>query len=88
MKYTTLLILLFSANINAQCLKSYVCDDYGNCGYVDICDSSIDLPSINVPIRPLDNIDVKPPASIAVPPIGTSKCQYMDVNGTWQNVCY
>lgn len=87
MKYFILLMVL-SANVNAYCSKSYVCNN-GNCGYIDVCDSTLDLPSINLkPLQPLPNIDLKPLPSLALPPLGTSKCQYMSVNGVWQNVCY
>jgi hypothetical protein len=29
----------------------------------------------------------KPLPSLRVPPIGTTQCDYMQVNGRWQNVC-
>jgi hypothetical protein len=84
-----LVIVLFATNAFGVCRSSYVCDDGGyNCRYVDICDNTYDLPSINVPPIPaLPSVELKPLPSINVPPIGTSRCQYMQVNGRWQNVC-
>ena len=78
------------ANIaDARCRKSQVCDDYGNnCRVEDICDSTLDLPSVELaPLRPLPSMDLKPLPSLELPPLGTTKCQYMQVNGRWQNVC-
>jgi hypothetical protein len=74
---------------NAKCVKAQVCDDYGmNCRVQQICGSSLDLPSIGVdPIRPLPSAKLKPLPSINLPPLGTTKCQYKQVNGFWQNVC-
>ena len=72
----------------AYCQNSYVCDDDGNCGYQDVCDSTLDLPSMNIPPLPsLPNIDLKPLPSLQIPPLGTTRCEYMSVNGRWQNVC-
>ncbi len=74
---------------DAVCTNSYICDDYGrNCHYQDVCDSTIDLPSTNVPMPSLPNIDLKPLPSIQIPPLGTSHCEYMQVNGRWENVCW
>ena len=73
----------------AKCRKANVCDDYGkNCQVKQICDSKIDIPSIEVaPIKPLPSTKLKPLPSTKVPPIGTTKCQYKQVNGVWKNVC-
>ena len=58
-------------------------------GVKDICDSVIDIPSAGIPpIRPLPSIEIKPLPSLALPPLGTSKCEYKQVNGHWQNVCH
>lgn len=73
----------------AACNKSQVCDDRGeNCRVQDICDSTLDLPSVGVaPLRPLPSADLKPLPSTKLPPLGTSQCQYMQINGHWRNVC-
>ena len=74
----------------AQCRKAQVCDDYGmNCRVQQICDSTLDLPSIDVdPLTPLPSTDLKPLPSVDLPPLGTTKCKYKQVNGIWQNVCW
>jgi hypothetical protein len=75
--------------VHASCKKSQACDDYGqNCRVIDICDSTIDLPSVELPpLRPLPAIELKPLPSVELPPLGTTNCQYIQVNGHWQNVC-
>lgn len=85
----TILILVFASIADARCRKSQVCDNYGsNCRVVDICDSTLDLPSVEIPpLRPLPSTDLKPLPSLELPPLGTTRCQYMQVNGRWQNVC-
>jgi hypothetical protein len=87
--YYLLLPLLFSYDAIAACHKSQVCDDYGdNCEVRDICNSSLDLPSVELaPLRPLPTLDLKPLPSMGIPPIGTSKCEYKQVNGRWRNIC-
>lgn len=84
-----LTILVISANVYAECRRSYVCDDWGsNCRYMDICDDSLDLPSVGLnPLPSLPTSDLKPLPSVDLPPLGTSNCEYKQVNGLWQNVC-
>jgi hypothetical protein len=88
-----LLIIIYlavaSPTLWAKCSKSNVCDDYGqNCQTVDICSNTLDLPSVNLaPITPLPTLQLKPLPSLQMPPIGTTSCDYMQVNGRWQNVC-
>ena len=89
---TLLAMMMAFAFVNissAACRMSQVCDDYGNnCSAQDICDSALDLPSVDIaPLRPLPSIEIKPLPSLEFPPLGTSKCEYMQVNGNWQNVC-
>jgi len=78
-----------STTVEAKCRKAHICDDYGqNCKVQQICDSQLDLPSIEVaPIKPLPSTNLKPLPSAGLPPLGTTKCQYKQVNGVWQNVC-
>lgn len=85
----TVLVVGFANIANAACRKSQVCDDYGNnCRVQDICDSTLDLPSVELaPLRPLPSMELKPLPSMELPPLGTTQCQYMQVNGRWQNVC-
>lgn len=88
-----ILLLIFlaiaSPTLWAKCSNSSVCDDYGkNCQAVDICGSTLDLPSVDLaPITPLPTLQLKPLPSLQLPPIGTTSCDYMQVNGRWQNVC-
>lgn len=73
----------------AKCQKAQVCDDSGmNCEVQDICDSVIDLPSVDIPpLEPLPSTDLKPLPSIDLPPLGTTHCEYKQVNGKWKNLC-
>jgi hypothetical protein len=82
--------LIMSSTVHADCKRSYVCDDYGsNCKYMDICGDSLDLPSIESDPRPsLPTLDLKPLPSLNLPPLGTSQCEYKQVNGQWENVCW
>ncbi len=89
MKLLLIALMLISINANAVCRQSYVCDGYRACGYRDICDNTLDLPSINLrPLPALPSTQLKPLPSISLPPLGTSQCKYMQVNGRWENVCY
>lgn len=82
--------LMAVATADAECRKAWVCDDYGqNCQLQQICGSTLDLPSIELaPLKPLSSTKIKPLPSLDLPPIGTNKCEYKQVNGIWQNVCY
>lgn len=75
---------------DAKCRKSQVCDDHGrNCRVQDVCDSTLDLPSVEIaPLHPLPSMQLKPLPSVSLPPLGTTKCRYMQVNGVWKNVCW
>jgi len=89
----TILILItasYAVSAEARCVKSHVCDNWGNnCRYQDVCDSSLDLPSTNLqPLPPVRSPGLKPLPSTELPPLGTSRCEYKVVNGHWQNVCY
>ena len=82
-------IFCFSSIVEASCRKAQVCDDFGwNCTVKQICDSSLDLPSIDLdPLKPLPSTDLKPLPSLDLPPLGSTKCEYRQVNGYWQNIC-
>ena len=81
---------IFVSPAYAECRRAHVCDNYGqNCRYQDICDSTLDLPSVGLnPLPALPSMDLKPLPSMELPPLGTSKCEYKQVNGQWQNICY
>lgn len=88
MKYI-ILLLLFPSIAYGICRNSYVCDGNGECGYRDVCTDSQDLPSTNVrPIPALPTLELNPLPSLEFPPLGTTQCKYMQVNGRWENVCY
>ena len=86
---SVLVVSIFTSTAFAACRRANVCDDYGqNCRYEDICDSTIDLPSVELdPLPALPSMQVKPLPSIGLPPLGTTKCEYKQVNGQWQNIC-
>ena len=87
---TVILLLCFSTtNAFAECRRAHVCDNIGqNCRYQDVCSNTLDLPSVGLnPLPALPTMDLKPLPSMALPPLGTSKCDYVLVNGRWQNVC-
>ena len=86
----TIFVIGFANTVDAKCRKSQVCDNHGmNCRVMDICDSKLDLPSIELPpLRPLPSMELKPLPSLELPPLGTTRCQYMQVNGRWQNICW
>lgn len=81
--------LAVSSTAEAKCRKSQVCDDYGmNCRVQDVCGSTLDLPSVELaPLTPLPSTQLKPLPSVGLPLLGATQCQYMQVNGQWQNVC-
>ena len=79
--------VITSFQVNAVCQSSNVCDGYGNCSIQDICDSTLDMPSVNIAPLSLPSLSLEPMPSLALPPLGTTKCRYMQVNGQWQNVC-
>ena len=85
----TFIAISFATSADARCRKSQVCDDYGmNCRVMDICDNSLDLPSMEPPpLRLLPSTELKPLPSLELPALGTTQCQYMQVNGRWQNIC-
>lgn len=88
MKLLILALSLLSFNAYATCQQSYVCYK-GHCRYIDVCETTLDLPSTNVrPIESLPTLEIEPLPSLELPPIGTTSCQYMQVNGHWKNICY
>ncbi len=80
--------VIASTSSHAECRKAQVCDDSGmNCRVQDICDSTLDLPSVELPpLKPLPSTELKPLPSLDLPPLGTTKCEYKQVNGQWQNI--
>jgi len=87
--FATIAVFAFSTNADAECRRASLCDDNGmNCQYQDVCDSTMDLPSVDInPLPALPSMELKPLPSLDLPPLGTSHCEYRQVNGQWQNVC-
>ena len=85
----TVAVSAFALPAHAECRRAHVCDSYGqNCRYQDICNSTLDLPSAGMnPLPALPSVELKPLPSMELPPLGTSKCEYKQVNGQWRNVC-
>ena len=84
---TVIILLQISSTALAVCHNSYVCDGT-NCGNRQICDNSYDIPSAEAPPVPaIPTAEVMPLPSMDIPPIGTTHCRNMQVNGYWRNVC-
>lgn len=78
----------------AACQKKHVCDNFGqNCQLTQVCDSKLDLPSIELdPIRPITVPSVRPIQAPGIVPIGTTSCSTEWVCGafnkcSWQRLC-
>lgn len=83
-----LVSMLFAIPSYAVCHKQQVCDGMGNCEIEDICQSTLDLPSVEVdPIMRPYAPSIQPIQMPIIPPIGTTSCRLRQVNGYWQNVC-
>ncbi len=68
---------------------------FANCGNVSICSGIVCPPaqyacdnSPEQPVQPQYQSQYVKPLEIAPPPIGASQCEWVQVNGQWQNVCY
>ena len=87
--FAVVFTLGISGIVEAKCRKAQVCDDFGmNCRVKDICDNKLDLPSVGLaPLPPLPSTKLKPLPSVSLPPLGTTKCQFKQVNGKWKNIC-
>ncbi len=84
-----LALTAFGSAAHAECKRAHVCDNYGqNCSYRDICTSTLDLPSVGLnPLPSLPSMELMPLPSMQLPPLGTTRCEYKQVNGQWRNVC-
>lgn len=62
----------------AGCHSEYLCDSYGNCEWVEVCDSAFDtpMPKVYMPrITPI--IPPKSPSIAPIPSIGTDSSQQL-----------
>ena len=88
----TVLILMTAKTAHGDCWYEPLCDPYGNCYDVKVCDSTVDAYRIMPPekIHPDDG----PIAPIpTVPPVGTTRCHQVRRcdsygNCSWEQVCY
>ena len=81
------LIGLFPLNAFSACHSEFLCDNRGNCGWVDICDSTFDIPtpSIDAPrIPPIVPPETPSIASIGPPGLsGAGHHLYNPDKGEW-----
>ena len=80
---------VFVMEANAACKVQWVDHDFNMSTPAiqkQICDSSLDLPAINLPgVRPIQAPQIRPIPSIGLAPLGTSSCTNQSVfeNGRW-----
>ena len=67
-----LLVFLWAGSAWGSCIQIYECDAYGKCGLVTKCDR-MSLPGL----KPLPKL----------PPLGTTQCWYIVIDGKWRQVC-
>ena len=88
----TVLILMTAATAHGDCWYEPLCDPYGNCHDVQVCDSAVDAYPI-IPPEPMYSAD-SPIAPIpSLPPVGTTRCHQVRRcnsygNCFWDQVCY
>jgi hypothetical protein len=84
---TGLLLSTLTTPIQARCEKVYVCNGFGRCGYVNDCSGlTTALPGLYESTPPAPS-PMKPPAGFITRPFGTTKCDYVVIDGRWQSVC-
>lgn len=72
----SVLLLAFADPAAARCHVEWDCSGGYPCRQVQICDNSIDLPSIPPPgISPIPPPSIRPIPQPVVPPVGTTQCQ-------------
>jgi hypothetical protein len=88
----TVLILMTAATAHGECWFEPLCDPYGNCHDVRVCDSTAHVYPI---IPPGQMHPDKGPISpiLSLPPVGTIRCHQVrrcDSYGNcfWDRVCY
>lgn len=84
-------LLVTAATAHGECWFETLCDRYGNCQDVRVCDSTSDASPIPSPEKMY--LDTGPIAPIpALPPVGTTHCHQTrrcDSYGcSWEQVCY
>jgi hypothetical protein len=86
------LLLMTATTARGECWYEPLCDAYGNCHDVQICDSMVDDDQITPPERIYpDDGPIAPIPSF--PPLGTTRCHQIrrcnsHGNCFWDQVCY
>lgn len=87
----TLTLLLAIPSSYAACRNVWVDHDHNPATppiQKQVCDSTLDLPAINLPgVQPIQRPQIKPIEPIGLPPLGTTQCRTQSVfeNGRWVN---
>jgi hypothetical protein len=78
-----LLTILGATSASAACKVVWVDHDYNTLTPAvqkQVCDSTLDLPAINLPgVRPIQQPKIKPIEPLALPPLGTTRCSTQQV---------
>ena len=88
----TALILMSAVTAHGECWYEPVCDFYGNCHDVKVCDSTVDAYRSMPPEQVyLDDGPIAP--ILGSPPAGTIRCHQVRRcdsygNCSWEEVCY
>ncbi len=68
------LLMCISTNAEARCRWTFDCSS-GPCRQVQLCDSTLDMPTIRPPaVAPIAPPSIPPIGTPAIPPLGTSSC--------------
>lgn len=87
-------LAIFATSASGDCRWEWLCDEYGNCSYQPICDSTLDIPPPRPPaIQPIVPPSIRPIQPPVVPPVGTQNCYQVRRcdqwgNCVWDTVCY
>jgi hypothetical protein len=68
----------FPLNVFSACHSEFLCDNYGNCKWVEVCDSPLDIPAPKVytpRISPV--VPPEPPSIEPIGPPGSSDGQHL-----------
>ena len=86
------LILMNAATAHGECWYEPLCDLYGNCHDVWVCDSTVDTYR-TMPPEQIDLDDGPIAPILGTPPVGTIRCHRIRScdsygNCSWEQVCY
>lgn len=83
--------LIAASSAFSTCRNVWVDDDFNSATppvMKEVCDSTLDLPAINLPgVQPIQRPQVRPIERATVPPVGTTRCRTQSVyeHGRWVN---